>query len=103
MTRQITYVGAKGRPIDFNGPVLDALAAKPEETSAIVRKDNGKFALAHYCYERFGNGQHWSIWTDAEYAGQFEAMIDLGLAKLNCRGWAIGSSVRYATAHQRGA
>jgi hypothetical protein len=71
----ITYVGRKANPIDFNGDRIENLPAKPEETRAIVIKDNGKFAIAHYSYQRFGVGSHWVIWTDEEYSSQFKAMM----------------------------
>ena len=42
-----TYLGYKTE-IAFNGDLLDNLSAIPEETRAIIRKDNGKFAIAYY-------------------------------------------------------
>ena len=91
----ITFVGRKSAPIDFNGNVLDTLQASPEETRAIVRKDNGRFAIAHFSYVRFGGGEQWVIWTDCEYANQFKAMMALGLALPNARGWGISDQVKY--------
>lgn len=90
-----TYVGTKNSPIDFNGSVLDTLDREPEETRAIVRKDNGKFAVAHFSYVRFGSGEQWAIWTDDEHASQFKAMMALGLARPNARGWGIADEVKY--------
>lgn len=79
--QMITYIARKGQVIEFNGNLLDTLSAEPEETRAIVRKDNGKFAIAHYSYVRFGTGCMWAIWSDEEYSNQFKAMIALGTVK----------------------
>lgn len=89
-----TYLGYKAE-IDFNGSLIDTIKAIPEETRAIVRKDNGKFAIAEYCYNRFGEGSHWVIWGDDEYGTQFKAMIEIGAVKFNTylKKWLIQDNV----------
>lgn len=90
----LTYVGPKGHSIEFDGPELDAIRAEPEEARAIVRKRNGKFAVAHYCYRRFGDGAGWGIWRDDEYKSQFEAMIALGLVEKLGKRWTFSDAIR---------
>lgn len=51
------YLGYKTE-INFNGELLDLIKCEPEESCAIVKKDNGKFAISHYCYNRFSKGSH---------------------------------------------
>ena len=92
----ITYIGTKDAPIPFEGPSLNNIAATPEETQAIVRKDNGAFAVASFCYRRFDDGAHWVIWTDEEYSTQFKALLTMGLVFKLGRGWVFDECVRRA-------
>lgn len=94
----ITYIGYKDAPIDFDGRALDGIVAQPEEARAIVRKDNGKYAIAHYCYRRFDDGTHWVIWTDDEYPTHFGAMRAANIVFKTDRGWRFENSVRYVKA-----
>ena len=91
-----TYLGYKTE-IAFNGNLLDNLSAVPEETRAIVRKDNGKFAVAYYCYVRFGEGSSWMIWTDEEFDNQFKAMIATGVVTYQTylKKWIVQDGVEY--------
>jgi hypothetical protein len=93
------YLGYKTE-IDFNGDLLDLINAKAEEACAIVRKDNGKFAVAYYCYNRFGEGCSWMIWTDEEYDNQFKAMIAAGAVQYQTylKKWIVQDGCEYVTA-----
>jgi hypothetical protein len=90
----ITYVGHKGSPIRFDGNDLDAIAARPEETRAIVETLNGRFAVAHYSYRQFDDVARWVIWNDDEYSSQFRATMDLDLVSKIDGKWIVRSDVR---------
>lgn len=96
----LTYVATKGNALDFDGAALASLTGKPEETRAIVRLAHGRFAVASYSFQRFGEGAMWCIWSETEYRSQFAATMDLRLARqLPWGDWVIEREVQYVRAH----